>query len=462
MPRPRPSVGCGGDRAMSEVCSNVEGMEKDLLDPADAVAPADDAWSPPVPDDVELVSEVAGMMSTFAAERFARVELLRRNALDNPAVYGGASAEIVERSVRLELAAALRITEHAAGMLMAQAESLTGRYPAALESLSRARITERHAGVMVELLDAAGPQVRDRVAARALELAEELPVGSFRRALKRLIETEESATLTQRHEAALAQRRIVVEPAADGMAWLHAFLPAVEAQAIHSRVTAMGKVIAAAPDETRSLDQVRADVLCDLLIEGSTDAHPVEARGIRATVAVTVPALALLAEDDPDRHAQGLPPATVEGIGPIPLTTARELCGGEEGWMRVLTHPETGMVLSVGRTRYRPPPALRKLIRWRAERCMAPGCGVPASRCQIDHNIAWEHGGHTALDNHAPLCVGHHTIKHHGGWAVQHLPERGGAILWTSPTGRRYLVEPERRVPVFRPTTPDGAGDAPF
>lgn len=129
--------------------------------------------------------------------------------------------------------------------------------------------------------------------------------------------------------------------------------------------------------------------------------------------------------------------------------------------MRVLTHPETGMVLSVGRTQYRPPPSLRRLIKWRSERCMAPGCGVPAARCEIDHNIAWEHGGPTSLDNHAPLCTGHHTIKHHGGWTVEHLPDQGGALLWTSPTGRRYLVKPERAVPVFRPSNA-GSADAPF
>ena len=92
---------------------------------------------------------------------------------------------------------------------------------------------------------------------------------------------------------------------------------------------------------------------------------------------------------------------------------------------------------------------------------MAPGCGVPAARCEIDHNIAWEHGGLTSLDNHAPLCTGHHTIKHHGGWTIEHLPDRGGALLWTSPTGRQYLVNPERAVPVFRPSTA-GTSDAPF
>ncbi|KAA9144345.1 DUF222 domain-containing protein, partial [Microbacterium lushaniae] len=175
-------------------------------------------------------------------------------------------------------------------------------------------------------------------------------------------------------------------------------------------------------------------------------AHPGAAQGIRATVAVTVPALALLSDD----LAQECEPALVEGVGPIPIERARELCGTADGWMRILTHPENGMVLSVGRKKYQPPKALQRLVRWRAGRCMAPGCGLPASRCQIDHQTAWEDGGRTELTNLAPLCQGHHTVKHHGGWVVRQREGSNGAIEWTSPLGRRYVVEPERRVPVFR------------
>ena len=105
-------------------------------------------------------------------------------------------------------------------------------------------------------------------------------------------------TLAERHEAALAQRRVYVEPAADGMAWTHQFMPAVEAHASYQRATAMAKEILAQDGETRTLDQIRADVMADLLIEGTTTAHPSEARGIRASVVVTVPALALLEVDD--------------------------------------------------------------------------------------------------------------------------------------------------------------------
>jgi hypothetical protein len=188
------------------------------------------------------------------------------------------------------------------------------------------------------------------------------------------------------------------------------------------------------------------------------DTLPPEARGIRAQVVVTVPALSLI-DDDAARSGE---PACVEGVGPIPIERARELCGGGEQWMRILTHPETGMVLSVGRDRYDPPPQLKRLARWRAGRCTAPGCGMPANRCQIDHNVAFSEGGETRLTNLSPMCKGHHDVKHHGGWCVSQVEGGGGAMEWISPAGRRYVVQPERKVPVFAPTPVTSADPPPF
>lgn len=413
----------------------------------------------PVPDALDLVVEVADMMSVFAAQRLARVDAMRREALEDAARHGRELTDVIERGLRLELAAALRITEHAAGDLICQAEALVHRYPTVLASLGRAAMTERHAEILVNGLDEVEPELRDALLPQAVELAETHQVGTFRRALRMLVDRARSVTLAERHEAALAQRRAVIEQVDDAMAWVSLFVPAVEARAIHARATAMAKAIVAQEGETRTLAQVRADVMCDLLIEGRTDLQPDEVRGIRATVAVTVPALALLAEDDAERARAGLDPAVVEGIGPIPLQRARELCGGADGWMRILIHPETGAVLSVGRDLYRTPPSLRRIVMWRADRCMGPGCGMPASRCEIDHTLAWEDGGTTSLGNLAPICRGHHRVKHHGGWQVRQVPGSGGALEWTSPAGRQYVVQPERRVPVFRPSLD---GDAPF
>ena len=422
-----------------------------------------DVVGAPVPDVVDLVLEAAAMEAVFAAQRLMRIDAMRRELLTDAAGRGTGVTEIVERGIRLELAAAMRVTEYSAGRMIAQAEALVHRYPAALDSLSAGRMTLKHAELLVGAVDGLPPDLRDDVAARAVDLAESEPVGTFRRALEALIEKAQAATIEERWRAAVRNRRVVVERGQDGMGVLLLFAPQVELHAIYGRATAIAKTIVGRDGrdgregDTRTLDQVRADVLCDLLIDGIADATPAEARGIRASVVATLPVLSLL--DDQAAMASDLP--VVEGVGPIPLSRARELCGGDASWMRVLTHPETGMVLSVGRDQYRPPAALRKLTKWRADRCMGPGCGMPASRCQIDHQVAWEHGGETSLQNNAPLCQGHHTVRHHGNGEIRQIEGSGGAIEWISPTGRRYVVQAERRVPVFRATPAHGAEPAP-
>ena len=426
---------------------------------------AEDEFVPPVPDAVDLVLETATMMSVFAAQRLTRVHAMRRELLQEADGRGDGVRDIVERSIRLELAAAMRVTEYAAGRLIAQAEALVRRYPSALAALGAGRITEKHAEILADLLDETPAELRATLLERALPLAEAEPVGTFRRALRTLIQTAQATTLEERYQRALRARRIVVERGHDGMSGLWIFAPDVEIHAIHGRLTQMAKTIARTEGETRTLDQLRADVATDLLIDGTTDHLPARASGIRAQVVVTVPVLALL----DDAHANAGDPPVVEGIGPIPLSKARELCGGDSRWMRVLTHPETGMVLSVGRDSYPPPAPLKRLVRWRADRCMGPGCSMPASRCEIDHQIRWADGGHTSLDNNLPFCKGHHTVKDNTDWQVEQIEGSGGAVAWTSPTGRRYIVHPERKVPTFtvrpspRPHIDDRLGaEAPF
>ncbi len=402
------------------------------------------------PDTLDHLIEIADMVTMQAAQKLIGVNVLRREAMADAARHGRTINDVVERSVRLEIAAALRITESEAAGMLALGEALVEQFPTVLDSFASARMTERHARLLVESLQELEPEFHDQILSTAIELAETEPVGAFRRSLRALVDTVRAETLTERHIHAVRRRRVVLQPDHDAMTWVMTLMPAVEAQAIWDRATRIAKVILAQEGETRTLDQIRADVIADLLIEGRTDLHPAEARGIRATVAVTVPVLALL-----ESAHEGAEPAVVEGVGPIPVERARELAGGAEGWMRVLTHPETGMVLSVGRDRYSPPPSLRRLVKWRADRCMGPGCGMPASRCEIDHRIAWEHGGETRLENLNPFCKGHHIVKHHGGWTVREVEGSFGAVEWISPTGRRYLVQPERRVPVFR-TQHDG------
>ena len=60
----------------------------------------------PVPDVVDLVLEAATMEAVFAAQRLTRIDAMRRELLREAEGRGEGVTDIVERSIRLELAAA--------------------------------------------------------------------------------------------------------------------------------------------------------------------------------------------------------------------------------------------------------------------------------------------------------------------------------------------------------------------
>ena len=59
---------------------------------------------------------------------------------------------------------------------------------------------------------------------------------SLRRIARRLRESAQAETLAERHERARAERRVELEPARDGMAWLHLHLAADDAMLIRDRL----------------------------------------------------------------------------------------------------------------------------------------------------------------------------------------------------------------------------------
>jgi HNH endonuclease len=89
---------------------------------------------------------------------------------------------------------------------------------------------------------------------------------------------------------------------------------------------------------------------------------------------------------------------------------------------------------------YHPSRTLAHLIRARNGRCTAPGCGRPASRCDVDHTRPWDQGGPTCECNLAPLCRHHHRCKQAEGWRLEQ-PEPG-MLIWRTPAGRSYVTTP--------------------
>jgi hypothetical protein len=342
---------------------------------------------------------------------------------------------VARRSLVSELAAALSLPERTTETLIDESRSLLRELPATMDALSNGDIGYRHAQLMIEHANSLPVAARRAFEESALPLAGRLTPSRFDRQARVLRERAHPESIEVRHAGRLEKRELTLQPGRDGMSWLTAYLPAASAQAVFHRVTDLANSLTS-PDEPRTLTQLRADVFCDLLVDGETPAdhprRPLLGRGIRARVLITVPVLTLL--------GHGGEPASLEGYGPIDIGTARELAAHAPGFTRILTHPETGAVLSLGRDRYAIPPDLRAWLRMRDETCRAPGCATAARYCDIDHTEDWQHLGRSDHDNLAHLCPKHHRQKHHTAWRVEHAG--AGALDWTSPTGHRYRTEP--------------------
>jgi hypothetical protein len=154
---------------------------------------------------------------------------------------------------------------------------------------------------------------------------------------------------------------------------------------------------------------------------------------VGVSVAVTVPVLTLMGASDE--------PGSMEGVGPIDANTARRLAADAPSFFRLLTHPVTGAVLDLDRTRYRVPADLRRTLRHRDHTCRFTGCGRPAAGCDIDHVTEWQQGGVTAATNLIHLCRHHHRLKSVARWRVE--SDAGTpTVTWTSPTGAVTQAEP--------------------
>jgi Domain of unknown function (DUF222)/HNH endonuclease len=70
-----------------------------------------------------------------------------------------------------------------------------------------------------------------------------------------------------------------------------------------------------------------------------------------------------------------------------------------------------GQPLDVGRATRTIPDGLRRAVTARDRGCAHPGCDRPPSWAEIHHELEWENGGPTRLDNLVMLCKAHH-VRH--------------------------------------------------
>lgn len=425
----------------------------------------------------------------------------RMRRFEDDLAHHGFHSETIYRSMLSEYATAGHISKGSMAYAFADAAAMHNCYPAVQAAFAAGAISVQHvreivrAGAIVHeavLNKRVGDETHALYEAAVLVVAEQDTPARTRAHARQVASVLADETLRERHANAAEERGVTLRPIEDGLALLSIVLPEVLGVAIVDRLTRMTTQIVRAraeagthrrtsdaasplpaedsdledsascattdaipstiPDwmldeaaadarsrDTRTFDQIRTDLLIDLLLASDPgDVHGTGLDSINAQIQVTVAATTLAGADD--RLAE------LDGHGPLHPDVARDLAGRNGGWTRLFLDPQ-GMIVETDA--YSPTESMRRFLRARDQRCRFPGCHTPAARCDIDHNHDHARGGRTHLDNLAHFCRGHHTLKHpdlrdEDRWTAHLEPD--GSVTWRSPLGRDYRDLPPRRV----------------
>lgn len=158
------------------------------------------------------------------------------------------SRELAYRSLRAEFAVGLSMSEYLVEQELTLAHKLRHDYQETFRALERGAISLQHCRVIADAATVLGAGNGEEPARRragyereALEAAVSETPNRLRPIARRIAETWADRHLDARHSEARRERRVTVVDREDGMADLMAHLPAVEAHAIHDRLTRIAR-----------------------------------------------------------------------------------------------------------------------------------------------------------------------------------------------------------------------------
>ncbi|MEV5711572.1 DUF222 domain-containing protein [Actinoallomurus sp. NPDC052274] len=358
--------------------------------------------------------------------------------------------------------------------------ALADRLPMTRRHLAEGRIDFLKARVIAQGTAAVDARVAAAVERRVLPAAADQTPGRLRARVERAVMRLDPAGAERRREASEAERRVDCHDTGNGTAVLGGVhLPAGSAIAADDRLRAIARAIKAGGDP-RTLDQLCADVFLSLLL-GVRPATTTPAAACTTGSAVTrgdgdtaddrSEKFSSAGDSDRFRMPQAAPatmaravgdrigtvhltvplptllglstePGEVSGYGPLTAEVARQMAGAASDprtrWC-VTVIGSNGEPLHHGHLGYRPPPGMAHVIRTLQPTCVFPGCGRPASACDLDHRVPYDQGGATCPCNMSPLCRRHHRAKQADGWR---LAEHDARLRWTTPAGKTYELSP--------------------
>jgi hypothetical protein len=129
-------------------------------------------------------------------------------------------------------------------------------------------------------------------------------------------------------------------------------------------------------------------------------------------------------------HVEGGERCEIAGVGPVPVSTARELLGDAVLKLVITKGVDVANVVHLGRG---PTAAQRVALLWRSPKCANEACSRTIT--EIDHTEPWAATRHTVLAELEPLCGFDHGLKTHAGWS---LVTGKGRRAFVPPTDPRH------------------------
>ncbi len=177
--------------------------------------------------------------------------------------------------------------------------------------------------------------------------------------------------------------------------------------------------------EDRTLTQKRADVLTGFL-----DDHCV----YDIEVNVLIPADMLMGVETRGANLNGSPCTHALAVHLAWSPDAR--------WTRLVTDPLTGVLMDVGRTKYKIPKHVRDAVRLRDQTCRFPMCDNKAEYTDTDHVIPHRLSNTTDPSGLEPECRCHHRGKTFGHWTLTTTSTFAMDTTWTGVLGHSYTTRP--------------------
>lgn len=356
-------------------------------------APAIPADGTDVPGRAEVRAWVAGLVTNdlSESERLDRIRALE----DLQAQAAAAQARLSVGLRGARVGQARRFSPHRGARAVGLAQVLVREMPHTLRAMEAGTVSEWRATILARETACLSREDRAAVDADLLADPEKVEGWGDRRlageARKRAYALDPHAAV-ERNRLAEAERRVTVRPAPDTMTYLTALLPVAQGVAVWATLGRIADGLRARGD-----GRSRGQIMADTLVERVTG--QASARSVPVAVNLTISDETLL--------NAGTAPAWLDGLGPLPAGTARDLVASARAealasLRRLYVTPTTGSLVAMESRSRRFPPGLARFIDLRDQACRTPWCNAPIRH--HDHVRPAAEGGPTTVDNGEGLC----------------------------------------------------------